>query len=76
MNSILYHVCYLANFFSFFFGSQVVRCCLEHAASVAKTVTSGAVVVEIKELETVAAGSPMANQGFCLWPQNFLTHDS
>ena len=54
-----------------------MRCCLEHAASVTKTFfTSGAVVVEIKEPETVTAGSPMANSGFCLWPQNFLTHDS
>ncbi|GFZ11776.1 TCP-1/cpn60 chaperonin family protein [Actinidia rufa] len=44
---------------------RVVRCCLEHAASVAKTfLTSDAVVVEIKEPETVAAGNPMANQGY------------
>uniref|UniRef100_A0A2P2LEL6 Chaperonin 60 subunit beta 4ic-like isoform X1 n=1 Tax=Rhizophora mucronata TaxID=61149 RepID=A0A2P2LEL6_RHIMU len=31
---------------------QVVRCCLEHAASVAKTfLTCDAIVVDIKELE-------------------------
>ncbi|GFZ07990.1 chaperonin 60 beta [Actinidia rufa] len=51
---------------------NVVRCCLEHAASVAKTVTSGAVVVEIKEPETVASGSPMANQGFCRAPDQVM----
>ena len=57
--------CMLSNKFLFLFGSQVVRCCLEHAASVAKTfLTSDAVVVEIKEPETVAAGNPMANPGF------------
>ncbi|XP_057473250.1 ruBisCO large subunit-binding protein subunit beta, chloroplastic [Actinidia eriantha] len=45
--------------------TKVVRCCLEHAASVAKTfLTSDAVVVEIKEPETVAAGNPMANPGY------------
>ena len=44
---------------------QVVRCCLEHAASVAKTfLTSDVVVVEIKEPEpSVPAGNPMDNSG-------------
>ena len=48
---------------------QVVRCCLEHAASVAKTfLTSDVVVVEIKEAETAAAGSPMDNSGIYISP--------
>ncbi|KAB2024055.1 hypothetical protein ERO13_D06G053150v2 [Gossypium hirsutum] len=39
---------------------KVVRCCLEHATSVAKTVLmSDCVVVEIKEPEPVPAGNPM-----------------
>jgi len=39
---------------------QVVRCCLEHAASVAKTfLTSDVVVVDIKELEPDISTSPM-----------------
>ena len=44
---------------------QVVRCCLEHAASVAKTfLTCDVVVVEIKEPEAAApAGNPMDNSG-------------
>lgn len=44
---------------------QVVRCCLEHAASVAKTfITSDAVVVDIKEPEkAAAAGNPMGGSG-------------
>ncbi|RWW20871.1 hypothetical protein BHE74_00003380 [Ensete ventricosum] len=43
---------------------QVVRCCLEHAASVAKTfLTSDVVVVDIKEPEPVTAGNPMDNSG-------------
>ena len=44
---------------------QVVRCCLEHAASVAKTfLTCDVVVVEIKEPEPAApAGNPMDNSG-------------
>lgn len=43
---------------------QVVRCCLEHAASVAKTfLTSDVVVVDIKEPESAAAASPMDNSG-------------
>lgn len=47
-------VCYL----------QVVRCCLEHAASVAKTfLTSDAVVTEIPEPEPAAAANPMDNSG-------------
>ncbi|KAL0855220.1 hypothetical protein Bca101_060372 [Brassica carinata] len=42
--------------------TKVVRCCLEHAASVAKTfLMSDCVVVEIKELEPVPAGNPMDN---------------
>ncbi|KAL3511758.1 hypothetical protein ACH5RR_024475 [Cinchona calisaya] len=45
--------------------TKVVRCCLEHAASVARTfLTSDAVVVEIKEPEPVAAGNPMDNSGY------------
>lgn len=44
---------------------QVVRCCLEHAASVARTfLTSDAVVVDVKEPAPVAAGNPMDNSGF------------
>lgn len=43
---------------------QVVRCCLEHAASVAKTfLMSDVVVVDIKEPESVPAGNPMDNSG-------------
>ena len=43
----------------------MVRCCLEHAGSVAKTfLTSDAVVFEIKEPEAAApAGNPMDNSG-------------
>ncbi|XWS11964.1 hypothetical protein CRYUN_Cryun37aG0050100 [Craigia yunnanensis] len=42
--------------------TKVVRCCLEHAASVARTfLTSDAVVVDIKEPESVAAGNPMGS---------------
>lgn len=63
-------------------GAQVVRCCLEHAASVAKIfLTSDVVVTEIKEAEPAnAGGNPMDNsgtctfcfamhymQGYCLW---------
>ncbi|KAI3789754.1 hypothetical protein L2E82_02558 [Cichorium intybus] len=45
--------------------TKVVRCCLEHAASVAKTfLTSDAVVVEIKEPEPMVAGNPMDNSGY------------
>ncbi|KAL9232106.1 hypothetical protein vseg_007249 [Gypsophila vaccaria] len=45
--------------------TKVVRCCLEHAASVAKTfLTSDAVVTEIPEPEPVAAASPMDNSGY------------
>lgn len=45
--------------------SKVVRCCLEHASSVAKTfLTSDVVVVDIKEPETAPAGSPMDNSGY------------
>ena len=40
--------------------NQVVRCCLEHAASVAKTfLTSDAVVVDIKELDLIPRRKPM-----------------
>lgn len=42
----------------------MVRCCLEHAASVARTfLTSDAVVTENKEPEPVVAGNPMDNSG-------------
>ncbi|MCO5603097.1 hypothetical protein L7F22_057242 [Adiantum nelumboides] len=46
--------------------TKVVRCCLEHAASVAKTfLTSDAVVVDIKEPEVAASvGNPMDNSGY------------
>ncbi|XP_027125740.1 ruBisCO large subunit-binding protein subunit beta, chloroplastic [Coffea arabica] len=45
--------------------TKVVRCCLEHAASVARTfLTSDAVVVDIKVPEPVAAGNPMDNSGY------------
>ncbi|KAL6576675.1 hypothetical protein OROMI_010951 [Orobanche minor] len=47
--------------------TKVVRCCLEHASSVAKTfLMSDCVVVEIKENEPVAAGNPMDNSGIRL----------
>ena len=43
---------------------QVVRCCLEHAASVAKIfLTSDVVVTEIKEEQPAVAGNPMDNSG-------------
>ncbi|KAE8656982.1 RuBisCO large subunit-binding protein subunit beta [Hibiscus syriacus] len=43
---------------------KVVRCCLEHAASVARTfLTSDAVVVEIKKPEPLPTGNPMDNSG-------------
>ncbi|KAK9142079.1 hypothetical protein Syun_011479 [Stephania yunnanensis] len=45
--------------------TKVVRCCLEHAASVARTfLTSDVVVVEIKEPEPVPVGNPMDNSGY------------
>ncbi|KAF1881091.1 hypothetical protein Lal_00023124 [Lupinus albus] len=45
--------------------TKVVRCCLEHAASVAKTfLMSDCVVVEIKEPEPVVAGNPMDASGY------------
>ncbi|KAF7081914.1 hypothetical protein CFC21_085819 [Triticum aestivum] len=45
--------------------TKVVRCCLEHAASVAKTfITSDAVVVDIKESEKAPAANPMAGSGY------------
>ncbi|GAA0145688.1 hypothetical protein Leryth_005151 [Lithospermum erythrorhizon] len=45
--------------------TKVVRCCLEHASSVAKTfLTSDAVVVEIKEPEAAPAMNPMDNSGY------------
>ncbi|KAG6473509.1 hypothetical protein ZIOFF_067426 [Zingiber officinale] len=45
--------------------TKVVRCCLEHAASVAKTfLTSDVVVVDIKEPEPVPVGNPMDNSGY------------
>ncbi|PIA42807.1 hypothetical protein AQUCO_02000330v1 [Aquilegia coerulea] len=45
--------------------TKVVRCCLEHAASVARTfLTSDVVVVDIKEPEPAVAGNPMDNSGY------------
>ncbi|EFJ33580.1 hypothetical protein SELMODRAFT_142800 [Selaginella moellendorffii] len=46
--------------------TKVVRCCLEHAGSVARTfLTSDAVVVSIPEPEpAVPAGNPMDNSGY------------
>lgn len=45
--------------------TKVVRCCLEHAASVARTfLTSDAVVTEIKVPEPAVAGNPMDNSGY------------
>eukprot|EP00252_Welwitschia_mirabilis_P007599 TRINITY_DN1912_c0_g1_i3.p1 TRINITY_DN1912_c0_g1~~TRINITY_DN1912_c0_g1_i3.p1 ORF type:complete len:602 (-),score=125.11 TRINITY_DN1912_c0_g1_i3:218-2023(-) len=46
--------------------TKVVRCCLEHASSVAKTfLTSDVVVVDIKEPEGAAApANPMDNSGY------------
>nr|KJB10733.1 hypothetical protein B456_001G219700 [Gossypium raimondii] len=44
---------------------KVVRCCLEHATSVAKTfLMSNCVVVEIKEPKSVPAGNPVDNSGY------------
>ncbi|KAG7013080.1 Chaperonin 60 subunit beta 4, chloroplastic, partial [Cucurbita argyrosperma subsp. argyrosperma] len=44
--------------------SKVVRCCLEHAASVAKTfLTSDAVVVDIKEPESFPRRTPLPISG-------------
>ncbi|XP_039052710.1 chaperonin 60 subunit beta 1, chloroplastic-like [Hibiscus syriacus] len=44
---------------------KVVRCCLEHAASVARTfLTSDAVVVEIKKPEPLPTGNPMDNSAY------------
>ncbi|THU55361.1 hypothetical protein C4D60_Mb11t05750 [Musa balbisiana] len=43
---------------------KVVRCCLEHAASVSKTfLTSNIVMVDIKEPEPMPAGNPKDNSG-------------
>ncbi|KAF2606720.1 hypothetical protein F2Q68_00043811 [Brassica cretica] len=45
--------------------TKVVRCCLEHTASVAKIfLTSDCIVVDIKEPEPVPAGNPMDNSGY------------
>ncbi|KAF3324837.1 ruBisCO large subunit-binding protein subunit beta [Carex littledalei] len=45
--------------------TKVVRCCMEHAASVAKTfLTSDVVVVDIKEPEPAPVGNPMDNSGY------------
>ncbi|CAD6340512.1 unnamed protein product [Miscanthus lutarioriparius] len=45
--------------------TKVVRCCLEHAASVAKTfLTSDVVVVDIKEPEAAPLANPMDNSGY------------
>lgn len=55
---------------------QVVRCCLEHASSVAKTfLMSDCVVVEIKEPEPVPAGNPMDNSGL-FWTYLLWVHSS
>ncbi|KAG0472886.1 hypothetical protein HPP92_014743 [Vanilla planifolia] len=44
--------------------TKVVRCCLEHASSVAKTfLTSDAVVVDIKELTQLQLGTQWTTQG-------------
>lgn len=44
--------------------SKVVRCCLEHAASVARTfLTANAVVVDMKEKEPVRRRKPMPSSG-------------
>lgn len=41
--------------------TKVVRCCIEHAASVAKTfLTSNAVVIDLKELQPLPQRKPMA----------------
>lgn len=46
---------------------QVVRCCLEHAASVAKIfLTSDVVVTEIKEDQPAVAGNPMDASGISI----------
>jgi len=46
---------------------QVVRCCLEHAASVAKIfLTSDVVVTEIKEEQIAPAGNPMDASGISM----------
>ncbi|KAK1356204.1 RuBisCO large subunit-binding protein subunit beta, chloroplastic [Heracleum sosnowskyi] len=45
--------------------TKVVRCCLEHASSVAKTfLMSDCVVVEIKEPEAAMPVNPMDNSGY------------
>ncbi|KAJ0458144.1 putative chaperonin Cpn60/TCP-1 family, groEL-like apical domain superfamily [Helianthus annuus] len=45
--------------------TKVVRCCLEHASSVAKTfLMSDCVVVEIKEPAPAPVGNPMDNSGY------------
>ncbi|GLT53296.1 hypothetical protein SLA2020_265790 [Shorea laevis] len=53
--------------------SKVVRCCLEHAASVAKTfLTSDAVVVDIKELEPIRRRPPMPTSGDFCFPKEVI----
>ncbi|XP_031261327.1 chaperonin 60 subunit beta 4, chloroplastic-like [Pistacia vera] len=53
--------------------SKVVRCCLEHAASVAKTfLTSDAVVVDIKESETIQKRKPFPTSANSLLSQQML----
>ncbi|KAJ3690910.1 hypothetical protein LUZ61_020074 [Rhynchospora tenuis] len=45
--------------------TKVVRCCMEHASSVAKTfLTSDVVVVDIKEPEPATVTTPMDNSGY------------
>ncbi|XP_038892006.1 ruBisCO large subunit-binding protein subunit beta, chloroplastic [Benincasa hispida] len=52
--------------------SKVVRCCLEHAASVAKTfLTSDAVVVDMKEPEPISKRTPMPISG--KWVNKYMS---
>uniref|UniRef100_A0A0D3CH44 Uncharacterized protein n=1 Tax=Brassica oleracea var. oleracea TaxID=109376 RepID=A0A0D3CH44_BRAOL len=52
-------------FLRFFSGVYIHRCCLEHAASVAKTFWMfDCVVVETKEPKMIPAGNPMDNSGY------------
>jgi hypothetical protein len=52
---------------------QVVRCCLENAASVAKTfLTSDAVVIDIKEVESIRRRPPMPTSGDFCFPKEVI----
>ncbi|RDY08942.1 Chaperonin 60 subunit beta 4, chloroplastic, partial [Mucuna pruriens] len=56
--------------------TKVVRCCIEHAASVAKAfLTSNAVVIERKELEPIPRRKPMATEEGNLLPRPILMVD-